>query len=93
MKHFIFSAFEPLQAPSGAFEDFDDCRVPSTPTLMPPRRGDGFAEAISSPAQLNQRFVFGMGGEQMIPGLGQLDSQAGNAYFSLFTLLLVNILT
>ena len=46
---------------------------------MPPRRGDGFAEAVSSPAQLNQRFTFGMGGEQnlSIPGLAQLETQAG----------------
>ena len=49
---------------------------------MPPRRGDGFAEAVSSPAQINQRFIFGMGGEQglTIPGLAQLESQAGNSF-------------
>ena len=49
---------------------------------MPPRRGDGFAEAVSSPAQINQRFIFGMGGEQglMIPGLAQLESQAGKSF-------------
>ena len=46
---------------------------------MPPRRGDGFAEAVSSPAQLNQRFTFGLSGEQnlTIPGLAQLETQAG----------------
>lgn len=34
------------QGQAGAFEEGDDCTVPSTPTLYVPRRGDGFAEAI-----------------------------------------------
>ncbi|XP_029654006.1 putative protein TPRXL isoform X1 [Octopus sinensis] len=42
------------------FDEGDDCTVPSTPTLFVPRRGDGFAEALSYP-QVPQRFVFGTG--------------------------------
>ncbi|GAB1608232.1 nucleoprotein TPR-like [Argonauta hians] len=49
-----------FQGPSGTFEEGDDCTVPSTPTLFVPRRGDGFAEAVSYP-QVPQRFVFGSG--------------------------------
>lgn len=30
-------------------EPGDDSIVPSTPTLYPPRRADGFSEAVSSP--------------------------------------------
>ncbi|XP_064604367.1 nucleoprotein TPR-like [Liolophura sinensis] len=61
---------------TGAFEEGDDCTVPSTPTLYVPRRGDGFAEAISSP-HVPQRFVFGSGLEsgQNQPELAQLVSQ------------------
>lgn len=32
-------------------EPGDDSIVPSTPTLYPPRRADGFSEAVSSPQQ------------------------------------------
>lgn len=45
------------QGSGNLFED-DDCTVPSTPTLSQPRRADGFAEALNSPA-VAQRFVFG----------------------------------
>ncbi|XP_014791097.1 nucleoprotein TPR isoform X3 [Octopus bimaculoides] len=49
-----------FQGPPGPFDEGDDCTVPSTPTLFVPRRGDGFAEALSYP-QVPQRFVFGTG--------------------------------
>jgi nucleoprotein TPR len=41
-------------------DDIDDSIVPSTPTLVVPRRADGFAEAVSSPHIPSQRlFTFG----------------------------------
>ena len=61
------------------YEDLDDCTVPSTPTLNVPRRGDGFAEAVSSP-QVLQRFVFGSGGDHNLPGFPQLDTQTGKTF-------------
>ncbi|KAK3607529.1 hypothetical protein CHS0354_025782 [Potamilus streckersoni] len=63
--------------PTG-FEDLDDCTVPSTPTLFIPRRGDGFAEAVSSP-HVMQRFTFGAGNEPHSNqlNLAQLESQGG----------------
>ncbi|KAL5021860.1 hypothetical protein ScPMuIL_001015 [Solemya velum] len=57
------------------FEEGEDCIVPSTPTLFVPRRGDGFAEALSSP-QVHQRFVFGSGADGPSQSeLAQLESQ------------------
>ncbi|KAL3869712.1 hypothetical protein ACJMK2_042363 [Sinanodonta woodiana] len=63
--------------PTG-FEDLDDCTVPSTPTLFIPRRGDGFAEAVSSP-HVTQRFTFGAGNDPHSSqlSLAQLESQGG----------------
>ncbi|KAG1682950.1 Nucleoprotein TPR [Nymphon striatum] len=40
------------------YEEGDDSIVPSTPTLLVPRRTDGFAEAVSSPQVPQGRFVF-----------------------------------
>ncbi|XP_064626009.1 nucleoprotein TPR-like [Lineus longissimus] len=58
------------------FEDGDDCTVPSTPTLSLPKRTDGFAEAVSSPAVPNARFVFGSGSDAAQQSeLAQLASQ------------------
>ncbi|KAK6990642.1 nucleoprotein TPR [Biomphalaria glabrata] len=61
-----------LAGPGNVFED-DDCTVPSTPTLSQPRRADGFAEALNSPA-VPQHFVFGSEGGNN-PDLAQLESQ------------------
>ncbi|CAL1544987.1 unnamed protein product [Lymnaea stagnalis] len=61
-----------LQAQGNVFDD-DDCTVPSTPTLSQPRRGDGFAEALNSPA-VPLQFLFGSEGENN-PDLAQLESQ------------------
>ncbi|KAH9490602.1 hypothetical protein Btru_033804, partial [Bulinus truncatus] len=61
-----------LGGQGNVFED-DDCTVPSTPTLSQPRRGDGFAEALNSPA-VPQHFVFGSEGG-INPDLAQLESQ------------------
>ncbi|GFR94893.1 nucleoprotein TPR, partial [Elysia marginata] len=61
-----------MLATQSLMED-DDCTVPSTPTLAQPRRGDGFAEALNSPA-VNQRFLFGADSGNN-PDLAQLESQ------------------
>ncbi|XP_019645080.1 PREDICTED: nucleoprotein TPR-like [Branchiostoma belcheri] len=63
-----------------AFEDVDDCTVPSTPTLFVPRRTDGFAEALNSPQIQGVRFSFGPPSEiaemqRAQPGLAQLATQ------------------
>ncbi|XP_059140232.1 nucleoprotein TPR-like isoform X2 [Physella acuta] len=63
-----------LGGQGNVFDD-DDCTVPSTPTLSQPRRGDGFAEALNSPA-VPQRFLFGSEGSSN-PDLAQLESQRG----------------
>lgn len=59
----------------GGFEVGDDSIVPSTPTLVLPKRTDGFAEAVSSPS-VHQRFIFSSQ-EGGLPqsGLAQLASQ------------------
>lgn len=66
-----------LGGQAGAFEDGEDGIVPSTPTLFVPHRGDGFAEAVSSPQIPNQRFLFGASSESGISQseLAQLESQ------------------
>ncbi|KAH3695436.1 hypothetical protein DPMN_082895, partial [Dreissena polymorpha] len=69
-----------LSVHHAGFEDVDDSLVPSTPTLHVPRRGDGFAEAVSSP-QVSRMFVFGHGRDQQpglsLSGLTHLDTQPG----------------
>ncbi|XP_076329800.1 nucleoprotein TPR-like isoform X2 [Tachypleus tridentatus] len=52
-----FSVFS-VSGQGSAFDDGDDSIVPSTPTLFVPRRGDGFAEAVSSPHVPQARFIF-----------------------------------
>ncbi|XP_022258092.1 nucleoprotein TPR-like, partial [Limulus polyphemus] len=52
-----FNVFS-VSGQGSAFDDGDDSIVPSTPTLFVPRRGDGFAEAVSSPHVPQARFVF-----------------------------------
>lgn len=65
------------------FDEGDDSIVPSTPTLIVPRRNDGFAEAVSSPHVPQSRFVFGVGSSQemVVPSsqttLSQLAAQGG----------------
>ena len=73
--------FTPLAfgQPAG-FEEGDDSIVPSTPTLFVPKRPDGFAEAVSSPAAPHPRFSFtaGTSAEAAVqPELGQLVAQPG----------------
>ncbi|BFY99561.1 hypothetical protein BsWGS_02600 [Bradybaena similaris] len=62
-----------LLAAQGSMFEEEDCTVPSTPTLSQPRRADGFAEALNSPA-VPQRFVFGSEGGNS-PALAELESQ------------------
>ncbi|XP_063410496.1 nucleoprotein TPR-like isoform X2 [Mytilus trossulus] len=59
---------------SQGYEDGEDGIVPSTPTLYIPMRGDGFAEAISSP-MVQQRFTFGLSSSESHSDLAQLESQ------------------
>ncbi|XP_052073511.1 nucleoprotein TPR-like isoform X6 [Mytilus californianus] len=59
---------------SQGYEDGEDGIVPSTPTLYIPMRGDGFAEAISSP-MVQQRFTFGLSSSESQSDLAQLESQ------------------
>ncbi|EEC00831.1 conserved hypothetical protein [Ixodes scapularis] len=70
-----------VEISQSGFEEGDDSIVPSTPTLFVPRRGDGFAEAVSSPHVPHGGFVFG-GAPDAPPtsetsGLSQLASQEG----------------
>ena len=53
----------PGQNNAQAFDDADDCRVPSTPTLFIPKQTDGFAEAVSSPQIRHPMFSFAPGSE------------------------------
>ncbi|UYV76432.1 TPR [Cordylochernes scorpioides] len=62
-------------APPSSFEEGDDSIVPSTPTLFVPRRGDGFAEAVSSP-QVSRFMLFNPEAPSQ-SGLSQLASQGG----------------
>ncbi|RDD46225.1 Nucleoprotein TPR [Trichoplax sp. H2] len=50
--------FASMQHPSGTYDESDDCRVPSTPTLLIPRPSETFAEAVSSPNTQRDEFSF-----------------------------------
>ena len=68
-----------FQGPAAAFEDGDDCTVPSTPTLNIPARGDGFAEAVHSP-QVPSNQGFDLPGHDFDLNAGtqsQLEAQEG----------------
>uniref|UniRef100_T1J0B3 Nucleoprotein TPR n=1 Tax=Strigamia maritima TaxID=126957 RepID=T1J0B3_STRMM len=71
------TSFAPIGQSSGHFDEGDDSIVPSTPTLFPPRRSDGFAEAVNSPHVPQGRFVFGASQEMVVPVSTQLGSQGG----------------
>lgn len=65
------------QPGSTAFDDTDDCMVPSTPTLFIPKRSDGFGEMISSPRVHHASFLFGSTADTQTGGLAMGMSEEG----------------
>lgn len=71
---FARQSFYMRESQQGSTYDEGDGIVPSTPTLLVPRRGDSFADALNSPRVPQSRFVFSSAMPETTP-LSQLASE------------------